>query len=403
MSKKISVGVTLALILASIAATFALTMAFSQSIYNKLISDISGRAEMYAAIDDINALIRTNYFFFSSINSEKINYSISNGYVNGLGDKNSRFLTAKEYAEYRNRLNGNASGVGITTSWDNKTNHLVVTSVASGSSAAAKGIKANDILTKIAGERVTRKNYELLTSSFSGDTLSTISLTCLRNNTELEFNVTVGYSYLSVTHKKIGSVGYIRISAFYANTQEQLKEAIAELQSEQIGKLVFDLRDTSEGTVEYAAQAIDCITPVCSNQDEVLVKLVGRDGSVVYSFPSTSNNLNMPMAILINENTAGPGELFACDLRSFDKAFLVGMQSEGVGTAQETFTLDDGTAVVLTTSIILPYKSENFQDKGLQPDFEVELDSSLIGTAPELLDEAKDAQLQKALSELAAR
>ena len=403
MSKKISVGVALALILASIGATFALTMTFSQSIYNKLISDISGRAEMYAAVDDINALIRKNYYFFSSINSEKINYSISTGYVNGLGDKNSRFLTAIEYAEYRNRLNGDAAGVGITTKWDNKTNHLVVTSVASGSSAATKGIKTNDILTKISGERVTRKNYETLTSAFSGDTLSTISLTCLRNNTELEFNVTVGYSYLSVTHKKIGDVGYIRISAFYANTQEQLKEAIAELQSEQVGKLVFDLRDTSEGTVEYAAASIDCITPVCSNQDEVLAKLVGREGNVVASYPSTSNNLNMPMAVLINENTAGPGELFACDLRAFDKAFLVGVQSEGVGTAQESFTLEDGTAVVLTTSMIIPYKSESFQDKGLEPDYEAELDGSLIGTAPELLEEAKDAQLQKALAELASR
>ena len=111
----------------------------------------------------------------------------------------------------------------------------------------------------------------------------------------------------------------------------------------------------------------------------------------------------MAMAVLVNENTAGPGELFACDLRDFDKAFLVGVQTEGVGIAQDVFTLEDGTAVVLTTSMILPYKSDSFQDKGLTPDYEVALDTNLVGTAPELLDEGKDAQLQKALSELASR
>ena len=397
MSKKISVGVTLALVLAAIAATFAITMAFSQSIYNRLISNISGRAEMYAAVDDINALIRGNYYFLGSINNENINRSITNGYIEGLGDPHSRLLTATEYIAYNNRLNGKASGVGITTAWDANARTLVVTSVANGSSAATKGIKKDDVIIKIAGERVTSANYESLLETLSGDTLSTISMTCKRKDTELEFNVTVGYSYLSVSRKTIGSVGYIRISDFYANTQEQLKEAIGALQDSGITSLIFDLRGTSEGTVEYAAAAVDCITPICSNQDEVLVKLVGRDGSSLLSYPSTSNNLNLPMVVLVNEKTAGPAELFACDLRDFGKAVLVGAQTAGVGTAQQTFTLEDGSAVVLTTSMILPYKSGSFQETGLKPDFTVALNAD-AAAAPDLLKESEDTQLQKAVS-----
>lgn len=395
MSKKISVGVALALILASIAATFAVTVAVSQTIYNKLISDISGRTEMYSAIDDINALIRTNYYYFGSINSEKINFSISDGYVNGLGDPNSHFLTASAYTDYTERLNGNASGVGITTTWDAATAKLVVTSVANGSSAAAKGIKENDILTKIAGEKITANNYESLLDTLSGDTLSTVSVTCSRNGTPLEFSVTVGYSFVSVSHKVIGNVGYICISAFYANTQDQLKEAITAVQEAGAASIIFDLRGTKEGTVEYAAACIDCITPICSSQDEVLAKLVGRDGTPVANYPSSSNNLNLPMAILVNGETAGPAELFACDLRDFDKAVLVGTQTAGVGTAQQAFTLEDGSAVILTTSKIIPYKSESFNEVGLVPNHEVEGSASV-------LDESKDAQLQKAISVLSA-
>ena len=395
MSKKISIGVSLALILAAIAATFAITMAFSQNIYNKLISNISGRAEMYAAVDDINALIRNNYYYFASINNENINQSIANGYIEGLGDPNSRLLSAEEYVNYNNRLNGNASGVGITTAWDAGAKKLVVTSVANGSSAAAKGIKKDDVIVRIAGERVHSQNYEQLLETLGGDTLSTISVTCKRQDTELEFNVTVGYSYVSVSRKSIGSIGYVRITDFYANTQQQLKEAVGALQDGGAKAIVFDLRGTSSGTVEYAAAAVDCITPICSDQDEVLVELVGRDGKSILSYPSTSNDLNLPMVVLVDDKTAGPAELFACDLRGFGKAVLVGAKTAGIGTSQQAFTLEDGSAVILTTSKILPYKSEPFNETGLTPDHEIVMDGS---DAPELLETAADVQLQKAIA-----
>ena len=351
---------------------------------------------MYSAIDDVKALVSTNYYYFNTINEESITHSLTSGYIDGLNDPDSRLMSAADYLTYSNRLKGNASGVGITTAWDADRARLVVTAVANGSSAAAKGIKENDVITKITGETVTARNYEALLEALSGDTLSTVSLTVKRGDTSLEFNVTVGYSFLSVSHKKVGSIGVVRISAFYANTQEQLKNSIAELQGQNVSALIFDLRGTSEGTVEYAAAAVDCITPICSNQNEVLAKLVGRNETVLQSYPSTSNNLNLPMAVLIDHGTAGPAELFACDLRDFDKAVLVGATSAGKGTAQEAFTLEDGSAVILTTSMIIPYKSGSFQDKGLEPTYAVE--SSADSAA--LLDETKDAQLQKAIAVL---
>lgn len=401
MSKKISVGVALALVIASVAATFAITMAVSQKVYNRLINDISGKAVMYSSIDEVKALISTNYYYFNLINEENINHSLTSGYIDGLGDPDSRLMSAADYSTYKNRLNGNASGVGITTAWDKGRSALIVTSVANGSSAATKGIKENDVITKIAGESVSSSNYERLLNSLSGDTLSTISITCLRNGTMLEFNVTVGYSFVSVSMKKIGSIGVIRISAFYANTQEQLKECISSLQNEGVSAIVFDLRDTAEGTVEYAAAALDCITPICSNQNEVLAKLIGRNDVVLQSYPSTSNNLNLPMAVLVNRGTAGSAELFACDLRAFDKAFLVGVFTAGKGTAQQAFTLEDGSAVLLTTSKIIPYKSESFQDTGLEPDYTVEYTAD--AAAMQLLDESKDPQLQKAIAVLSEK
>lgn len=400
MNRKISLGLAVTLIISAVTVTFAITMTVAQKIYNGLISNLSSRAETYATIEDINTLVRANYYDYTSIEDEKINLSISKGYINGLGNPNCRFLTAAEYIDYKRKLEGNATGVGITATWDNKNNSLTVTNVAPGSSASSKGVKKGDVLSKIDNEKVTAENYTELLKKLEGDNLKTVDITCNRKGVILEFKVTIGYSYVSVSSKNLDGIGYIRISAFYGNTKSQLKNAVNSLQSEGVTGLIIDLRNTSEGSVEFAAAAVDSITPMCSNADELLVTLIGRNDKIIYKHASTSNDLNLPMIVLVNSSTAGPAELFACDLRDFEKAKLVGAKTSGSGTAQKALTLEDGSALILTVAKILPYKSESFDGVGLTPDFEVLLsadDDSRI----ELLSPAEDLQLQQAISKLA--
>ncbi|NLO45547.1 MAG: PDZ domain-containing protein [Clostridiales bacterium] len=401
MNRKISLGLALTLIIASITATFAITMTAAQKIYNGLISNLSSRAETYATIENINTLVRANYYDYKSIEDAKINLSISKGYINGLGNPNCRFLTASEYIDYKRKLEGNATGVGITAAWDNGNKSLAVTDVAPGSSASSKGVLKGDIIKKIDGKKITSSNYEELFKMLEGDNLTTVDITCDRKNETKEFKVTIGYSLVSVSGKNIDGIGYVRISAFYGNTQSQLKNTLNSLKNEGVKGIIFDLRGTSDGSVEYAAAAVDCITPVCSNPDELLVTLVGRNNNIIYQHASASNDLNLPMMILVNGKTSGPSELFACDLRDFEKAKLIGTTTSGVGTAQRALTLEDGSAVILTVAKIMPYKSDSFDDTGLLPDFEVKLapeDENRIG----LISDEKDLQLQKAISELAA-
>ncbi len=399
MNRKISLGLALTLIFSAVTVTFAITMTVAQKIYNGLISNLSSRAETYATIEDINTLVRANYYDYMSIEDEKINLSISKGYIDGLGNPNCRFLTADEYIDYKRKLEGNATDVGITAAWDNKNNSFVVSSVAPGSSAASKGVLKGDIITKIDNEKVTSENYAELFKKLEGDNLKTVDITCNRKGEILEFKVTIGYSYVSVSGKNLDGIGYIRISAFYENTKSQLKNAVNSLKNEGVTGLIIDLRNTSDGSVEFAAAAVDIITPMCSNPDELLVTLVGRNDKIIYKHASTSNDLILPMIVLVNGRTSGPAELFACDLRDFEKAKLVGTKTSGTGTAQKALTLEDGSAVILTVAKILPYKSESFDGTGLTPDFEVSLpagDDSRV----ELLSTAEDLQLQHAISKL---
>ncbi|MBD9210026.1 MAG: hypothetical protein EGQ01_03330 [Ruminococcaceae bacterium] len=128
--------------------------------------------------------------------------------------------------------------------------------------------------------------------------------------------------------------------------------------------------------------------------------VVDKNGNNVKTYSSDAKDITMPMAVLINSDTAGYGELFACDLKDFGKAFLIGEKTAGRADVQETFELSDGGAVVLTTSKMLPYISESFDGKGLTPDTEIILADSLRENLS-TLEKERDTQLQAAISMLA--
>ena len=105
----------------------------------------------------------------------------------------------------------------------------------------------------------------------------------------------------------------------------------------------------------------------------------------------------MPMHVLMNHQTAGPAELFACDLRDYGKAQLIGETTAGNGTMQEAFPLSDGGAIILSMAIVEPYISPSYNGNGLTPDFIVELSSEKKACLP-ILSLEEDDQYQKAYS-----
>ena len=125
-------------------------------------------------------------------------------------------------------------------------------------------------------------------------------------------------------------------------------------------------------------------------------KIIDKEGNTLETFTSDSDSVNFSMAVLINGKTSGAAELFACDLRDFGMAQLIGTKTMGNGTMQKVFELSDGGAIALTVAKINPYKSESFNGKGLEPDISVELTAEQ-NSRLEMLSQADDAQYQKAV------
>ena len=399
MNKKISLGLCISLIIISITATFAVTMVVSKQIYNGIISGISSRSQTYDSLEEISGIINA-YYYGSDEKSNRLNASLVNGYVESLGDSNSIYLNASDYAEYTAMLEGGLTGIGVETAYDYQKGSFIITHVYEGSPAEKAGLRALDVITAIDNQSVTMGTYTQLSEKLYGSMLSAVQIEYMRDGETKVVEPMRGFSIPSVSGRLESNVGYIKINGFYKNTASEFKETAEKLIKQGAESMIFDVRNTYSGTIEYAAQVIDVIVPAIEGNIAVTRN---KSGEIQKVFPAEYYSITMPFVILVNGSTSGPAELFACDLRDISQAQIIGTRTAGVGTMQELFALEDGGAVLLTVALVEPKAGEAavYNGKGIEPTVEVNLTAG-YGANLSLLTAEEDNQLSTALNMLAA-
>lgn len=401
MNKKISLGLCISLIIIAVAATFATTMVVSKQIFSNIISNISQRSQTYESVDEISKII-SNYYYGSVDDQSKLNASLAEGYVNGLSEGSNIYLSSAEYSAYTAKLEGGVSGIGVETAYNYQTGQFVITYVYEGSPAEKAGLKAKDAITAIDNTAVTMSNYISMRDLLYGSRLSTVTVEYERNGETKVVEPMLGFSIPSVSSRLIGNVGYIKISGFYKNTAAEFKAAAEKLIEQGAESMIFDVRNTSDGSIDYAARTIDVIVPAISDNIAVAKD---KNGNVYKKkiYTAENSSITMPFIVLINNYTSGPAELFACDLRDISQAQLVGTKTAGIGTMQELFPLEDGGAVLLTVALIEPRAGEAavYDGVGIEPTVEVTLNSG-DPLNIDLLAQDEDNQLSTAVNMLAA-
>lgn len=394
MNKKISLGLTLSLIFLSVALAVTITMTVSMKIYNKIIKDVASRSNLYSSVSEIDDLVRENYF--GEINENLLTAMMSGGYVEGIGDRYSYYMTADDYAAYKEEEKGNKGGIGIIAVYDSQNNNIYVAEVSEGSPAQLQGISKGDVITAVDSVAVSQGNYEDLMESLNGQKLTNVQVTFTHGGESKTVSVARGYAAQTVYYSVANNIGYIKITAFYSTTAQQLEKALKHMSSNSVSSIIFDVRNTDTGLISNAVECIDILVPVATEGTGALATAVDKEGNTLETFTSDSDSVNYSMAVLINGKTSGAAELFACDLRDFGMAQLIGTKTMGNGTMQKVFELSDGGAIALTVAKINPYKSESFNGKGLEPDITVELTAEQ-NSRLEMLSQTDDAQYQKAV------
>lgn len=372
MSKKIPLGLTIALILISVIVSSCLSTFIFIKSYSDLLNDLPLRASQYKKLENIDELVRSEYF--GSINSSDIDQGLVSGYINGLDNDYCYFIAPEDVESFNYLQKGVLPGVGVTAFYDSESGFIKVSYVYSDSPADNAGITENSFITKVNGKDVNDKNSGSLLTLINDDFDSKVDISYyLSDSPENIIDVTVnsGYSINSCYYSINGNVGYIRFSAFYENTVETFKKAIEHFTDNSISAIILDLRNCNGSDFDCASKIIDIIVPVGNEGTGSIFSAKNTNGDIVYQYNSDADTLNFSFACLINDRTESAAELIACDLRDFGKAILIGEKSAGIGTLQKLFQLEDGSAVSLTVAEIFPYISPSYNNVGVTPDVEI--------------------------------
>ncbi len=389
MKKKLTISTALTLIALTAALAVSVTMMLAMRYFNRQLQWVSQRRAMYAYIDEADQVVRERY---SALNEETLRQNVLRGFVNGTGDPYASYFTPQEYVKEQERLSGYANDVGIRV-WSDAQGNLVICDVAVDSSAQKAGFMVGDIITAIDDEDVTGQSHATIQNRL--DAAEKVMLTVQREGKSVTAEISV-YRYVvhSVRSQVVGSIGYVRITAFYENTPTQLKEAISMLNKEGVNAMVLDLRDNRGGLQSSMQQCISYLMPL--GKYGVAAKF---DGTVTSLSSTEGTQLSMSTVTLINENTACEAEFVAGAMQKASLTTVLGVTSAGQGQYQEYITVKaDNSAMKLTEGEYLLLGDVSFQGSGIVPSVVVPMTSEQNAIAP-LLTVDTDAQILAAMAQ----
>jgi carboxyl-terminal processing protease len=321
-----------------------------------------------------------------------------------LGDPYTRFMDPQQFQSLNNQTSGEMSGVGIKLEANPRNQQLVVAEAIENSPASKAGIKAGDAIVAIDGKSTKNMTLDGAISLIRGEIGKSITLQIARGSMS-PFNVALKRAQIEVASvfsqvKKEGrlKVGYIRLAEFSSHSSEQMQKAIKDLNRQQVNAYVLDMRGNPGGllqaSVEIARMWLD---------NGTIVKTVDRKGGNE-NFRAVQGALTqLPMAVLVDGNSASASEILAGALKDNRRAQIVGAQTFGKALVQSVHSLSDGSGMAVTVAHYYTPNGTDIGHKGVTPDIKVSLNSTeqkSLSETPALMGSTQDPQYQRAISVL---
>lgn len=367
--------------------------AFDRSETEQVEADTAAQEDYHEKLDEIVALL--NEVYVDGYDTDKLGDYLAQAAVAATGDRWSYYVSAEDYDAFVESNENAYVGIGVTVeSSDDLTDGVQITKVTPNSPAEEAGIEADDRIYAVEGETVESLGLDETKNRIRGEEGTEVTLTILRG--EKKFDVTVKRASVEVEVVKYsmldGSIGYIKINNFEANSADRTIEAIDTLRGQGAKALVFDLRFNPGGRKDELVRVLDELLP-----EGPLFRSVDYKGNESVDY-SDADCVELPMAVLVNGDSYSAAEFFAAALQEYDWATVVGTKTCGKANYQQTFRLSDGSAVAVSTGHYQTPHGVTLANVGVTPDEIVEVDNK---TYLELYKEAvsvkDDAQLQAAI------
>lgn len=317
-----------------------------------------------------------------------------------LEDPYTRFMNPEEFQNMQIDTSGELTGVGIQIAKDEETDRLIVISPIEDTPAFAAGILAKDIITKIDGTDTKGMDTNEAVKLIRGKPGTKVTLTIDRQGNDIDYEIVRDRIQIhpvkaSLEETSIGKVGYIRLTQFSAQASKEMRDAIKDLEKQNVEGYVLDLRSNPGGLL-YAS--IDIARMWL--QEGAIVSTVDRGGERERKFANNNSLTDKPLVVLIDGGSASASEILSGALKDNNRATLVGTQTFGKGLVQSVRSLGDGSGLAVTIAKYLTPSGRDINKEGIPPDIVIDLseeqrktlqsDRTLIGTG-------EDPQFVKAI------
>lgn len=347
-------------------------------------------------LEELEYLIQ--YHYYEDVDSTALQDGAASGMIEALGDRWSYYIPADEYDALVRDWNNAYVGIGIATrQWKEDSKIEEIMKVFEGGPAEEAGLQAGDLIVALDGHPVDGMSSDEASIYMYGPENSQVDVTVLRDGEELTLTVTRRYVQVPVAKGVLleNGIGLVVIEDFQSRSRREAVKAIEALLEQGAEKLIFDVRYNPGGTIEEMVKLLDYLLPegpIYRSTDNMGQESVRQ---------SDAQCLDIPMAVLVNENTYSAAEFFAAALSEYDAAVVVGTQTCGKGRYQQRFQMKDGSAVSLSTGQFFTPNGISLEGVGITPDVVVPVDETTAEAIYfDTLAPEEDPQLQAAVAAL---
>lgn len=351
-------------------------------------SDITTTLNKYKSIID--------KYYLGEIKEEKLKEGAIKGYIEGLEDPYTEYISKEDMQDYLDDTMGNFVGIGIYMVKNTEVNKIQVLAPIKNSPAEKAGILPGDLIISVDDVSYTANDMSVASNKIKGEEGSSVKVEILRGTETKTFELKRENIKVNPVEGKVldNNIGYIEFSSFDEGTAKDFKAKYEELQKQGIKSLIIDLRNNGGGIVDEALEIADYIVDKGSN----LLYEVDKNNKEEVKKSENDPIINVPIVVLTNQNTASSSEILAGALKDLGKAKTCGIKTYGKGVIQQVLTLPDGSGLKITAEKYLTPNKTEINEIGIEPDEKVELPETIKNVL--LVEEKDDTQLQKAIEML---
>lgn len=353
------------------------------NINNGLLADgIIRDYEEFEKLFETYQTIKENYV--DDIEEDLLIEGAINGMVDAIGDPYSDYMTAEETESFNEQISSSFEGIGATI--EERDGNIVIVAPIKGSPAEKAGLRANDAIIEVDGQNIQGMSSSEAVLLIRGEKGTEVVLTISRPGVKEPIEVKIVRDVIpieTVYYEMLdNAIGKIQITSFSDRTYDELVKAIDELKSEGMKGLIIDVRQNPGGLLN---QAID-ITSLFVPKGKIIYQMEYKDGTKQRQLSNQKEPFDIPLVAVVDDGSASASEILAGALKESAGVPIVGVKTYGKGTAQTAASFSDGSSLKITTARWLTPNGNWIHEKGITPDYVVELPeyAKLPYVSPEL-------------------